>query len=129
MKRLKTGSSKDVHSIKDASNSRYYISLDPRKPMTVRTSATTKSVATAELAGLLWNTSNSSIASRETRNGWLLLTVESEMNGDSNNTNERGHSLVGSLGSSFVLPRLFCRPSTTIFSSTYGGFIKDEYYS
>jgi len=51
---------------------------------------------------------------RETRDGWPLLTVETEVNGDSQSTNERGHSLVGSLRliavpvqKIFVLPRLF----------------------
>jgi hypothetical protein len=29
------------------------------------------------------------------REGWPLLTVESEVNGDSKSTNERGPSLVG----------------------------------
>ncbi len=35
---------------------------------------------------------------RETREGWPLLTVETEVNGDSKSTNERGSSLVGSWG-------------------------------
>jgi hypothetical protein len=79
--------------------------------MAVIKSATAKSVATAELAVLLWNTSNSSVAGRKIREWWPLLTVESEMNGDSN-TNERGPSLLGSLGLScrykrLILPRLF----------------------
>jgi hypothetical protein len=30
----------------------------------------------------------------ETREGWPLLTVETEVNGDSKSTNERGPSLV-----------------------------------
>jgi hypothetical protein len=33
---------------------------------------------------------------RETRKGWPMLTVETEVNGDSKSTNERGPSLVGS---------------------------------
>jgi hypothetical protein len=33
------------------------------------------------------------------REGWPLLTVETEVNGESKSTNERGPSLVGSLGS------------------------------
>ncbi len=37
---------------------------------------------------------------RETREGWPLLTVETEANRDSKSTNERGPSLFGSLGSS-----------------------------
>ncbi len=44
---------------------------------------------------------------RDTREGWPLLTVETEANGESKSTNESGPpSLVGSLGSSqeiFVL--------------------------
>ncbi len=35
---------------------------------------------------------------RETREGWPLLTVETEVNGDSKSTNEKGPFLVGSLG-------------------------------
>ncbi len=33
-------------------------------------------------------------ASRETREGWPLLTVDTEVNGDSRSTNERGASFV-----------------------------------
>jgi hypothetical protein len=36
--------------------------------------------------------------SRETREGWPLLTVETEVSGDSKSTNESGPSLTGSLG-------------------------------
>jgi hypothetical protein len=39
-----------------------------------------------------------SVHTRETREGWPLLTVETEVNGDSKITNEKGPSLVGSLG-------------------------------
>jgi hypothetical protein len=39
--------------------------------------------------------------------GWPLLTVETEVNGDSKRTNERGPSLVGSLASSCRYSR-FC---------------------
>ncbi len=35
---------------------------------------------------------------RETRDEWALLTVETEVNGDSTSTNDRGPFLVGSLG-------------------------------
>jgi hypothetical protein len=35
------------------------------------------------------------------REGWPLLTVETNVNGDSRSTNERGRSSVGSLGSSY----------------------------
>ncbi len=40
------------------------------------------------------------VDTRETREGWPLLTVETEANGDSWSIYERGPSLVGSLGSS-----------------------------
>ncbi len=59
----------------------------------------------------------------ETREGWgwPLLTVETEVNGDSKSTNERGPSLVGSMGLSCRYNRfLFCivcssRPEQNIF--------------
>jgi hypothetical protein len=35
---------------------------------------------------------------RETREGWPLLTVETELNGDSKRTNEGGPFLICSLG-------------------------------
>jgi hypothetical protein len=35
---------------------------------------------------------------RYSREGWPLLTIETEVNGVSKSTNERGHSYVGSLG-------------------------------
>ncbi len=61
--------------------------------------------------------------STETREGWPLLTFETEMNGDSKSTNERGPSLVGSLSLScragtrdFVLPWL-------LYSAQYKVFI------
>ncbi len=45
---------------------------------------------------------------RETREGWCaLLIVETEANGDSKSSNERGPSMVGSLGSSCLYKR-FC---------------------
>jgi hypothetical protein len=56
---------------------------------------------------------------RETREGWPLLTVETEANGDSKSTNEKGPSLVGSLGSRVPVQEIFIscigcssRPST-----------------
>jgi hypothetical protein len=61
----------------------------------------------------------------ESREGWPLLTVETELNGDSKSTNERGPSLVSSLGLSCRYKRfLFClgcssRPSTKYFSSSF----------
>jgi hypothetical protein len=56
-----------------------------------------------------------------TRERWPLLTVETDVNGDSKSTNERGPYLVGSLGSSCRYKRfLFClgwssRPRTKNF--------------
>ncbi len=47
---------------------------------------------------------------RDYREGWSLLTVETEVNGDSKSTIERGPSLVGSLGSSCRYKRLFILP-------------------
>ncbi len=44
---------------------------------------------------------------RETRDGWLLLTVKTEVNGDSKRTNARGPFLVGSLGLSCRYKRFF----------------------
>ncbi len=47
------------------------------------------------------------VQSKETREGWPLLAVEMEVNRDSKSTNERGPSLVGSLGLSCRYKR-FC---------------------
>jgi hypothetical protein len=52
-----------------------------------------------------------SLTIRETREGTPLMTVETDENRDLSSTNERGPSLVGSLGSLllqeiFILPRL-----------------------
>jgi hypothetical protein len=61
------------------------------------------------------------VLARETREGWPLLTVETEVNGDSKSTNERGPSLAGSLGLlCWYKIFLFClgcssRPSTKYF--------------
>jgi hypothetical protein len=61
---------------------------------------------------------------RETREGWPLLTFETEVNGGSKSTNERGPSLIGSLGVSCWYQRfLFClgcssQPSTKYFFSS-----------
>jgi hypothetical protein len=63
------------------------------------------------------------VKSRKTREGWPLLTVETEVNGDSElgSTNERGPFLIGSLGLSCRYNRflsfLGCssRPSATYF--------------
>jgi hypothetical protein len=64
---------------------------------------------------------NPFVPCRETRKEWPLLTVEAEVNGDSKSTNERGLSLVGSIGLSCWYKRfLFClgcpsRPGTKYF--------------
>ncbi len=51
---------------------------------------------------------------RETREGWWpLLTVETKVNGDSKSTNERGPSLVSSLGMSCRYKR-FCFALTAL---------------
>jgi len=61
------------------------------------------------------------VLARETREGWPLLTVETEVNGASKSTNERGPSLAGSLGLLCRYKRfVFClgcssRPSTKYF--------------
>ncbi len=63
------------------------------------------------------------LATRETREGWPLLTVETEVNGDSKSTNEMGSSFVGSFVPVQVI--FFClacssRPSVKYyFSSPY----------
>jgi hypothetical protein len=46
----------------------------------------------------------------EDREGWPLLSVETEVNGDSKSTNERGPSLVGLLGFSCRYKRFFILP-------------------
>jgi predicted peptidase len=47
---------------------------------------------------------------RETREGWPLLTSETEANGDSKSTNKKGPSLVGSLGSRVPVQEIFILP-------------------
>ncbi len=66
----------------------------------------------------------STFGTRETREGWPLLTIETEVNGDSKRTNERGSFLAGSFGMSCRYKRfLFClgcpgQPSTKYFFLT-----------
>jgi hypothetical protein len=60
----------------------------------------------------------------ETKEGWPQLTVKTEVNGDSKRTNEKGPSLVGSLGLSCVSIRYkrFCSALVQykiLFSSLY----------
>ncbi len=60
------------------------------------------------------------VCSRETRKGWPLLTVETEVNGDSKSTNERGSSLDGSLCLSCQYQRfLFCLDRCSLPSTKY----------
>ena len=47
------------------------------------------------------------VLSRDIREGWPLLTVETEVNRDSKSTNERGPSLVGSSGLSCLYNGFF----------------------
>jgi hypothetical protein len=59
------------------------------------------------------------VLSRDIREGWPLLTVETEVNRDSKSTNERGPSLIGSLDSlcryNRFLYRLGCAVQNIIF--------------
>ncbi len=50
------------------------------------------------------------IVIRETGEGWLLLTVETEVNGDSKSTNERGPFLVISFGLAVMVQEIFVLP-------------------
>jgi hypothetical protein len=64
-----------------------------------------------------------SLTIRETREGWPLLAVETEVNGNSKRTNERSPFLVGSLGlrcwqEIFVLPWLLSSAQYKIFFSS-----------
>ncbi len=53
--------------------------------------------------------SRGGIRNRETREGWPLLTVGTEVNGDSKSTIERDPPLVGSLGLPYRYKRfVFC---------------------
>jgi hypothetical protein len=60
---------------------------------------------------IVFPTANTTITATfpwETREWRPLLTLETEMNGDSKVTNDRGPSLEGSLGTSFRYKRLLC---------------------
>ncbi len=71
----------------------------------------------------------SKVRPRETRDRWPLLTVETEVNGDSGSTYEIGPSLVGSLGLSCrfkrVLSCLGCpsQPNSKYFHRTLFQFV------
>jgi hypothetical protein len=58
---------------------------------------------------------------RETRDGWPLLTVETEVDGDSKSTNERGSSLGSLCRYKRLYPALAALfgPVQNIFSSAY----------
>ncbi len=57
---------------------------------------------------------------RETTEGWPLLTVETEVNGDSKSKNESGPFFVGSLGSSCRYKRfLSCLGCSSQLSTKY----------
>ncbi len=59
------------------------------------------------MSTIIWTRNNDAVASIETRNAWPLLTVETEVNGDSKSTNESGLWLV----------RWACRAGTRDFCS------------
>jgi hypothetical protein len=66
----------------------------------------------------------------EDREGWPLLSVETEVNGDSKSTNERGPSLVGSLGFSCRYKRfLSCLGSSRRPSTRYFFFLTVHYFN
>ncbi len=76
----------------DASNSRYhYNSLHGPKEANGRGSSNSR------VSRITMEHQQQQHRKQETREGWSLPTVESEMNGDSN-TNERGPSVVSSFG-------------------------------
>ncbi len=50
------------------------------------------------------------VGARETREGWLLLTAETELNGDSKSTNERGPFSFGLLGVVVPVRKIFVLP-------------------
>jgi hypothetical protein len=67
---------------------------------------------------------------RETREGWPLLTVETVVNGDSKSTSGWGPSLVGSLGMSCRYKRfLFCLGFSSQPSTKYIFFLTAHYFN
>ena len=66
---------------------------------------------------------NRGLIARETKDGCAILTVETEVNGDSKSTNERGPSLVGSLGLDICLALVaLVGPVQNIFFLTIHNF-------
>jgi hypothetical protein len=70
--------------------------------------------------------SNSFVGDREAREGWPLPTVETQINGDSKSTNERGKSLVGSLDLLLPLQEIFLLPGL-LKSAQYKIFFSSPY--
>ncbi len=80
-----------------------------------------KQITAQQQPGSLWL--------RDYREGWPLLTVESEVNGDSKSTNESGPSLVGSLGLSCWYMRLLSCLDCSSRSGTKYFFLTVHYFS
>jgi hypothetical protein len=66
------------------------------------------------------------LAGRETREGWPLLTVETEVNGNSKRQMKRGSFLVGSLSLSCRYKRFFVLP-WLLYSAQYKIFFSSSY--
>ncbi len=70
------------------------------------------------------------VQNRETRQGWPLLTVETDVNGDLKGTDERGPSLVGSLGLSCLLcTKDFCSVFVALVGPVKNTFFLTVHYS
>ncbi len=67
-----------------------------------------------------------SIATRETREGWPLLNVETEVNGDSKRANKRVPLLVGSLKLFVLVQEIFVLPWLQ-YSALYRIFLSSPY--
>jgi hypothetical protein len=73
--------------------------------------------------GFLCGSSSSLFFIRESREGWLLLSAETEVNGDSKSTNERGPFLVVYLGLSVRYKRFLFRLGCSSQPSTKNFFL------
>jgi hypothetical protein len=58
----------------------------------------------------IFRTENLYVLSKETREGWPQLTVETEVNGDSKSTNERGSFLGWFVGLVVPVQEIFVLP-------------------
>jgi hypothetical protein len=67
------------------------------------------------------------VETRETREGWPLLTVQTELNGDSKRTYKRGPFLVGSLGLSCRCKRFLLCLGCSSRPSRYKTFVSSMY--